>query len=337
MLIAFSVLSVIHVDEANGQNIGGTINNTTTDSNGTIVLYEGFGPQPRNVALPDSVTNPVCGADGHVGQGAGGAKANPGLEPSTPIDRFGICRFVNVSSAAPVPNGYFAPFNTATEWAAFYNKAQQNTCESITLEHCARPFEGQNICQGLYIGPTSALPSDFNVDGSPASLTYNVHLPYWRADNSWPPTDQTTCLTDHPVMHQFNYYCTYPTVVPVCWQWGTCSGSCGPNCSFSYACCTDSGSVCSSNTQYWSEDYDFAALATDSDASDPSWTSGCSHQVGGVLRPDICWTTSSFNGHDCTINPPPCTNCASTGGHGVCVNPSPPPTPACCDYWHCAS
>jgi hypothetical protein len=241
----------------------------------------------------------------------GGVRVNSGVSAITPIDKWGVCRYLQNTSSLDL----FVPFGTQTEWLAF---RKNYPTSDFVLTHCACPYQYNTatnyISNGLYFGKTSALPNlgDISTDPPDSSVvqpditTYPVKkMPYGMTGNTLPPYPDKT--------HTFNYQCKNKLIVPSPTCRVTAPSCCdknGNNCTCTI--CTYQGTVCKDSTTNWSETWSFLATAGDSDdpqASPPSWTTYHSWCSGGTNRPTAQCNTSCYdNGvSDCicpTLTPP---------------------------------
>lgn len=317
----------------------GTAGTASDASGGTICRFDSRGPSVSGMVDCATMTNNCGDQTTNAGSSMYGVRLNTGVA-QTPIDVHSRCRyFDNVNS-----NSYFVPFKSSLEWQAFRSHLPAGVSET----HCARPFSGQNMAQGLYFGPTSAL---FAMGDTGDPVTANVSLPYWRTGASWPPSSGTCSNASHT----FNNRCYEEYSQYTCWKWvnQTCTGSscsatdpvtgaCTATTTYTYDCsyCGDPGSTCQQRWYNWSETFGLTAVALDSDTQNPSWQ-GTSTRTGGSTRPAQCMTRCTFDGHDCTNctgAPPACvpngtTTCVAGRRYDSCGTDIGACAACCCAYW----
>ncbi len=257
-------------------------------------------------------------------------RLNAGIVAKTPIDVFGMCRYLSNTSS----NDVFVPFRTQQEWTAFLN----NPPAGVTAKPCSLPCAGN--CDYNY-GPTTV---DFDEDDSGGDIGssgeyFATELPYAKEGTTWPSPEGKAAGLDQ---HRFNYKCYDRAVVPFCWQWGTCSSSSctGSGATLScttttYRCCIDWGTQCTDTEHSWFEVWQLnnfrAGASTDALPNDPArsrdkgwlYDSPMSIQIGGTTRPKACEEDKEHHyiqvGKEC--QPPP------TSPHPKPGTSSPPPPP----------
>ncbi len=139
---------------------------------------------------------PTFFRSGHPAAAMAGVRVNAGVTAVTPIDAFGMCRYIRNLS----PNNIFVPLRTYTEWKAFLD----NLPENVYADRCSLPCPGD--CS-YYYGPTSARfdLGDEN-DGDPvgsSSNYFSMELPYAREGTTWPSSGSDGILN----VHTFKYKC----------------------------------------------------------------------------------------------------------------------------------
>ena len=176
-------------------------------------------------------------------------RVNAGTTTVTPIDAWGICRYVQNNTNQDI----LVPFRTEIEWKNFREQAQVAYKGQLVLSPCSLPCPGECEDHGFFFGPTSMVEEDGD-KGLDEGSKYNyfpTELPYYPTGALW-PADQYDGVINR---HTFNYQCKYRIATPLkCVQNGVVdsAGKCVDPVA-DKNCCLKYTSQCVDKTATWRE------------------------------------------------------------------------------------
>lgn len=278
-----------------------------------LAITVSVGSPPARAASPQICVidsfgsgSPGCGTGFSFAiglNGEGGARANRNLRAVTPIDKHGICRYIDNLTTN---TDFFVPFNSTGEWSSFRNVVEtsgKSMHGKISFAHC-----GRAACTTVSYGTTDKRDGD----GGDLSRNRTVCFPYARTGTQWGGPSESitnTCREDYSVSvcrrecPVYRTDCTPAHCDPMPFPpYFWCFPEECHQVQTGTECC-DWGSECRSREHSWTSTFSMLATALDADqypSPQMSWTWSISR--GGQSRPSACDTRCSMDasGHSCS-------------------------------------